>query len=416
MKIIIARHSGFCMGVRMAMNTVLKIAHEQDRPIQTLGPLIHNPQTMELLRKKRVTAAATPGEVRTDTVVVRTHSVAPDVREALDRRGLSVVDATCPHVKRIHDIINEHYQQGYTILIFGDAGHAEVIGLQGYARDRGHLINSPGDLAAFPPGEKICLVAQTTQGLREYQAIKERAASRFQAPHIFDTVCRATDRRQTEVEALARGTDAVVVVGGKNSANSTRLAKIARRHNARAFHIETEQELSPADFEGLKSVAVVSGASTPSWLLNRVTDRLKEFSNSRRPAPLRWLNQGADLFVAYNGYLALCALLLTWAASNLQARPVRLSHLLTAALYINSMYILNRITNIRANQYEEIFHSDVIHKHRRFSVALCLMTGLASMALAFRLGFPEFTLTVLACVAGILYHVPLLPKNNLPLL
>lgn len=416
MKIIVARNSGFCMGVRIAVNTILKTAHETGGPIETLGPLIHNPPTMEMLRKKRVTAVKNPSEITADTVFIRTHGVPPGVKDDIERKKVRVIDATCPHVKRIQTIIAEHRGRGYDIIIFGDANHAEVEGLMGFAGERGHVIASPADLTALPRFEKACLVAQTTQSLKGYQEVKRAALALYPDAAVFDTICRATDSRQTEVERLARENDAVIVVGGKNSANSTRLAEIARHENPRVFHIETEEELVPAAFSGIRSVAVVSGASTPSWLLNRVTAHLAEISDAQRPFLLRQAAALVRMVVFSDLYLGLGAVLITWAASKMQGHAPDYLQMAVAGLYINSMYILNHLTNIEANRYEEIFKKDYILRHRGFSMAVCVVTGLLSVALAWRLGHGEFVLILLACLAGIIYHVTLLPKNNLPLL
>jgi len=416
MKIIVARHAGFCMGVRMAVNTILKEANDASGPLQTLGPLIHNPQTMDLLRKKNVTTIQTPNDITAGTVFIRTHGVPPDIMAAIETKRVRIVDATCPHVKRIHRIIDDHYRHGYTIAIFGDADHAEVVGLKGFARERGHIISSLGEIEALPEREQICLVAQTTQSLKAYQAIKTHLLKRFPNAKVFDTICRATDNRQSEVENLARKADALIVVGGKNSANSTRLFEIAKRFNRRVFHIETEEELRPEDFKDVRSVAVVSGASTPSWLLNRVTDYLEEMATRPYPLPLRHALSLIRTLVSFDFFLGFSAVLLTGAVAVLQSNAPNLIHMLAAGLYIHSMYILNHLTHIAANQYEDIFKKDALVQHRRLSMFLCLLSGFASIALSYSLGSREFLLILSACSAGILYHVNLLPKNNFPFL
>ncbi|OGJ86798.1 MAG: 4-hydroxy-3-methylbut-2-enyl diphosphate reductase [Candidatus Raymondbacteria bacterium RifOxyA12_full_50_37] len=416
MRITIAQASGFCMGVRMAMNTILKHAHESDEPIETLGPLIHNPQTMELLRKKNVTTVKTPAEVTASTVVIRTHGVPPDIRGQMEARPVRIVDATCPHVKRIHKIIGQYYAKGYAIVIFGDKGHAEVVGLLGCAKGKGYLIQTPDQIGKLPGLGKVCLVAQTTQNLSEYERIKERIRAQYADAAIFDTICRATDQRQAEVVALSKSSDAVVVVGGKNSANSTRLADLARASCTHVFHIETEAELNPADFTGTRSVAIASGASTPSWLLNRVYERLSEIADHQRPLYQRIFIESVKIAVSFNIYLAFGAALAAWTASYIQGMSANYLHMAIAWLYINSMYILNHLTNITENQYQEIFKTDYIYRHRKISILLCMLTGLLSIALAYQSGLSEFILLLVASFAGILYHMKLLPKNNLPFL
>ncbi len=416
MKIIVAKNSGFCMGVRMAMNTILKNTHESGEPIETLGPLIHNPQTLDLLKQKNVTTVNNPDMIRADTVAIRTHGVPPAIEQQIRAKAKRVLDSTCPHVHRIHWIIDEHYKKGYTILIYGDEGHAEVTGLLGYARDKGIIVKSIEQIEKLPSYDKVCLVAQTTQSLAGYQQIKAIVEARFPESAIFDTICKATDNRQTEVESLSREVDALIVVGGRNSANSTRLYEIARMNCENVFHIETEKELDPDAFRNTRKVAVVSGASTPSWLIKRVTGRLKAIGRSMKPWYIRIPQTAAELIVAFNGYLALGALLMTWTALYLQNESINFFHMIVAGLYINSMYILNHLTNIQANQYEEIFKTDYILSHKRISMAVFLFTGVASVVISALLGWAEFILILVACVAGVLYHINIMPKNNLPFL
>jgi 4-hydroxy-3-methylbut-2-enyl diphosphate reductase len=218
------------------------------------------------------------------------------------------------------------------------------------------------------------------------------------------------------VDRLSKWADAVVVVGGKNSANTTRLARVASENNPRVFHIETEDELVPADFDNLKKVAVVSGASTPSWLLNRVTEYLNQVGNAQRRLPARLAVKAAEFLIFFNVYLALGAALVTGTAAMLQGNPVNLLHMVIAGLYINSMYILNRLTNIRANQYEEVFKLDYLHRNPGISIFVCVVTGLAALGFSYKAGIGEFVLLLLACAAGIVYHVNILPPNDLPFL
>ncbi|MBL8028127.1 MAG: 4-hydroxy-3-methylbut-2-enyl diphosphate reductase [Fibrobacteres bacterium] len=417
MRIIIAKHSGFCMGVRVAMNTILKNAHATKEPLQTLGPLIHNPQTIDLLGKMNVTAVKTVNDITASTVVIRTHGIPPDTMADVAAKGVNIIDATCPHVLRIHKIIDEHYKNGYTILIYGDKGHAEVVGLEGFARERGYLIQQEQDINNLPKDlNKVCLVAQTTQSLNDWQTIKERAIAKYPDVKVFDTICRATDNRQTEVERLARISDVVVVVGGKNSANSTRLYEIAKAACPKSLHVETEKELVPELFKETKMVAIVSGASTPSWLLQRVSERLKEIDAINSPTPLKIPMLFWRLFVAFNGYLALGAAFMTFAAQKLQGLPANPIHIAAAALYIHSMYVLNRLTHIKSYRFDEIFQTDPILAHRKLSQLLLIITGLSALSLSFFMDTALFILFASATAAGLLYHVKIFPPNRLPLL
>jgi 4-hydroxy-3-methylbut-2-enyl diphosphate reductase len=404
------------MGVRMAMNTILRNAHTSNVPLQTLGPLIHNPQTISLLNKMNVSAVKSTDEITASTVVIRTHGIPPETMKNVVDKGVKIIDVTCPHVLRIHKIIDEHYKNGYSILIYGDEGHAEVVGLQGFANDRGYLVKNIEDIPKLPVMEKICLVAQTTQSIGDWLKIKNTVIESYPNAKVFDTICRATDNRQKEVEHLAEISDAVIIVGGKNSANSTRLYEIAKSLSKRALHVETEKELDASYFRDAKTVSIVSGASTPSWLLQRVSERLKEIDTINSPAPFKFPLIAWRYFIAFNGYLALGAALMTFTAQKLQGVTTSPLHLATSAFYIHSMYVINRLTHIRSYQFEEIFQADPILTHRKLSQALLILTCFSSLVCSFFMGTSFFILILLSTAAGLLYHVKIFPPNNLPLL
>jgi (E)-4-hydroxy-3-methyl-but-2-enyl pyrophosphate reductase len=271
MRVKLAKTAGFCMGVKRAVDMVLDMASDRSHDIiYTYGPLIHNPPTIELLRKRGIVPIgsldgidqAPPGAA----MIIRAHGISPAERKKIREKGFRIVDATCPKVGHVQAIIKKHAARGFTILIVGDREHPEVNGLLGFAGAAGIVLGSPDELESLPELTKVCVVAQTTQNLEEYTDICNRVRQRFSEAVVFDTICDTTEKRQAEIRALASDTDAVFVVGGQNSANTRRLEKLAKLQGKPAFHIETVEELQKIDIEPYRRIGVSAGASTPNWI------------------------------------------------------------------------------------------------------------------------------------------------------
>lgn len=267
MELVVARTAGYCMGVRRAIEMALKVAAEEGRTVFTNGPLIHNPQALEELRAKGVVPLGEEEDVPPAPLIVRAHGVSLAAMERLERQACRLVDATCPKVSTIQKRIRDYSSQGYAVVIAGDADHPEVVGLKGHALGPAFVVSSPGEVEALPPLERILLVAQTTQDEETFGSIRDRLVERFPQAEALSTICESTHRRQAEVRDLARRADAVVVLGGKNSANTRRLAEIARSLGAEAYHVETAAELPLDRLREKTRVAVTAGASTPEWII-----------------------------------------------------------------------------------------------------------------------------------------------------
>ena len=247
MKILIAKTSGFCMGVRRAVEMVLDAPDQNTNPIFTFGPLIHNPQVLSLLKSKDINVLDEIPSRGSGTVLIRAHGVPPTTKENLKQANFNVIDATCPRVIKVQTIIRKHAKKGFAAIIIGDKDHPEVIGLLGYAREKGFVVGSMSELEALPDFENAIVVAQTTQNTEFFDSVKTWVATRHPHYKVFNTICDSTTRRQAEVKRLAESVDAVIVVGGRNSGNTRRLAEIARETGKPAYHIETEEDLDQAD-------------------------------------------------------------------------------------------------------------------------------------------------------------------------
>jgi 4-hydroxy-3-methylbut-2-en-1-yl diphosphate reductase len=273
MQVKIARTAGFCWGVRRTVDKVMEVA-DGAQTVVTLGPIIHNPQAVERMREKGVESVAAISEV-TDgtTVVVRTHGAVKSELRAAQERGLEVVDGTCPYVKYPQVMAQRLSREGYHVVVVGDANHAEVKGVVSYAEGPCTVVK-PGVPLPTIAEKKVAVLAQTTCIGEEFERVVGALALRHKEVRAVNTICADTDERQEDARQLAREVDAVVVVGGKNSANTRHLAEICRGIQPRTWHVETHDELQLEWFEGCRVVGISAGASTPDWVIEGVAERL----------------------------------------------------------------------------------------------------------------------------------------------
>jgi (E)-4-hydroxy-3-methyl-but-2-enyl pyrophosphate reductase len=276
MRVKVARSSGFCFGVRRAMDLALALAaKEHGVEICTDGPLIHNPQALEFLESHGIKPLEGERIPAQGIVIIRSHGVSPRRRRALEQTGARIVDATCPKVKQVQSIIDQNAKQGAYILIIGDAGHAEVRGLVGFVGEHGKVIQTEEELADIAAGERICVVAQTTQNREKFQALAKKIRSRFPQAKIHDTICEANRSRQEELKSLCETVDALLVVGGKESGNTRRLVEIAQSTGKPTFFGETEEDFDLDALKRFEEVGIIGGASTPDWVLDQVVKKLE---------------------------------------------------------------------------------------------------------------------------------------------
>ena len=269
MRVEVAKHAGICYGVERALKLASGAA-ESGSSVHTLGPLIHNPQAVGALKEIGVEVATTLEEVPAGTLVIRSHGVEPATIGLARSRGLDVVDATCPHVSKAHEAAEELRRGGYVVVIVGEADHPEVEGIMAHAGGEAIVVSSADELPERLGSRRIGIVVQTTQSLRRLDEVVEAILPRASELRVFNTICSATSKRQQAAEELAATVDVMVVVGGHNSGNTTRLVEICSAVNSRVHHVETPDELDPAWFDGAQSVGVTAGASTPDEQMQAV--------------------------------------------------------------------------------------------------------------------------------------------------
>ncbi len=283
MKIIVAKTAGFCEGVAEAVERARQVAADAGE-VHSLGPLVHNPQVIEQLESNGVHVAESPDEIDSGTVVIRSHGVPPALRKQLKDKGLTICDATCKRVAKVHGLVKKYHGRGYLVIVLGDPGHAEVEGISGYAYGKAIVVSKPGQVRDLPDAEKVCLVVQTTQDREIFEQVVAELHKRYpglgdQDLVINNTICHSTRERQAEVRKIAAEVEAMIVVGGKGSANTTRLAQIAEQSGIPTFHVETEDELDLARIRHFSAVGLTAGASTPDWMIKRVLDMLESLGS-----------------------------------------------------------------------------------------------------------------------------------------
>lgn len=274
MEVVLARNAGFCMGVRRAVETTLGMVQKGESSIVTFGPLIHNPQVLNLLAEQGVKILTDiPGKA-SGAIIIRAHGVPPDKKEALEKTGARVEDATCPRVLKVQAIIAKYKKEGFATVIIGDRDHAEVEGLMGYTGGYGQVVNSAVDVEAMNLAGPYIIVSQTTQDEQFFESLKEMILKRYPGGLVFNTICDSTHKRQEEVRQLCREVDALVVVGGRTSANTRRLGEIAESLGCPVFMVESEEDLDCPALGRYDRVGVTAGASTPNWVIDRVVAML----------------------------------------------------------------------------------------------------------------------------------------------
>ena len=272
MEIKLAETLGYCPGVRRALDAAFKLLARRDGEVFSHGELIHNPPTLELLARKGLKPWR--GEGR-GTVIIRAHGLPPLEIESLKARGLTVSDATCPRVRLVQTLAAREAARGRLVIIWGQADHPEVIGILGHAGASGRVISGPGEAAGLPPAQAVLLVAQTTQDLELWPEVAAAVLARWPEALIKNTICQATAARQRQVRELVETAEALVVVGGRTSGNTRRLADLGRAAGRKTFLAETGADLRPEDFRNVRSVAVAAGASTSNWQIAQVLQTLK---------------------------------------------------------------------------------------------------------------------------------------------
>ena len=276
--ITVAKTAGFCFGV----NRAVEFLENTNTPTATLGPIIHNTQVVDELSKKGVISIDNIDDLPPNTTLaIRTHGVGKSVYEEIEKKGYDYVDLTCPFVKKIHKIVEQNFNNGYTIVIIGDKNHPEVIGINGWCENKAIVTLDISDLSGkIEECDKVCVVSQTTMDRKTFEKIKKFLKNHCQNIQIFDTICSATNERQAEAENLAKSNDVMVVIGGYHSSNSKKLAQVCSKYCENTYQIECFEDF-PQDIDiSAKNVGITAGASTPACIIKEVSFKMEEMNKA----------------------------------------------------------------------------------------------------------------------------------------
>ncbi|WP_449240765.1 bifunctional 4-hydroxy-3-methylbut-2-enyl diphosphate reductase/30S ribosomal protein S1 [Desulfoscipio gibsoniae] len=283
MKVKVAAKAGFCFGVKRAVEMARKSLHDRDGPVYTLGPLIHNDQVTGALAHEGIGSVNNVDEIEgPGTVIIRSHGVVPEVLRRAEQKGLDLVDATCPFVRKVQQTVHDLVQQAIPVVVVGDPRHPEVQGIVGWSGGRAIVVADAEQAKKLGKFTQVGVVAQTTQRQDNFDAVVKVLKDSGSRVKVCNTICSATAERQKEALKLAQQVDAVLVLGGRNSANTAKLAQICRTAGKPVYWVETAEEIDFAWLKGLRTVGVTAGASTPGWIIEEVCCRMMDFEETNK--------------------------------------------------------------------------------------------------------------------------------------
>ncbi|GAB6182490.1 4-hydroxy-3-methylbut-2-enyl diphosphate reductase [Thermodesulfovibrio hydrogeniphilus] len=279
-EIILVEGAGFCFGVKRAIDIAFDIAKKHKNGVFTLGPIIHNPQVIERLKEMGINPIEdVSAQENINTLIIRAHGIPKDKLKELKSKNYEIIDATCPFVKRAQNIAEKLSQEGYQVLIIGDSEHPEVKGIVSYAGEKAVVVSSD----EIPNlNKKIGIIQQTTQPLSKVKEILNKiinSLDEFEEIRIFNTLCNFTSKRLESTEKVANQVDVMIVIGGRNSANTTQLANLCKKIGVKTYHIEEAKEIDKNWLKDVKKIGVTAGASTPQWIIDEVIDKIKMLIN-----------------------------------------------------------------------------------------------------------------------------------------
>lgn len=473
MQIKIAKTAGFCFGVKRAMDIVLGISNKPGMNVYTDGPLIHNPQIIKVLENRNITVLKNDDEIKDSTVVIRAHGIPPERLEFLEKRCSQVIDGTCPLVYRIHKVVMDEIKKGRFVIIIGESGHPEVIGILGFARTmkisgsgsdseniankpdilndkneekkkdavniaennnadgnsqkcdnlplnhdseeielRGVVINSVSEVENLGKIDyPVSVVAQSTQELEHFDKVCAAIKSKFGEVNIFNTICNATKMRQEEAAALAREVDLMVVVGGKNSGNTKRLAEVCQKEGTRTIFVETEAEVCAEEIKDANVIGITAGASTPNWMIRNVAQKIEDISFEKRNFLLRFFRKFVNFLIDSNIYIGIGAFSMAYVASLLTRGAFHPFETSLAALYIFSMHTLNRYIDRDAGRYNDSRRSAIYEKYTNYVTTSALLATFIVILFSYTCNKWLFLFYVTCSVSGILYSINFVPVS-----
>lgn len=397
------------MGVRRAVETTMDMVRANEEEIATFGPLIHNPQVLDILRERGVKILDNIPDHSAGTIIIRAHGIPPKQKEKLLSIGAKIEDATCPRVVKVQAIISRYKKEGCATVIIGDRNHAEVEGLMGYAEPHGVVVSNDNDLENLQISSPYIIVSQTTQDDASFERLSEMIMARFPGGRVFNTICDSTHKRQEAVLELCGMVQAMVVVGGKSSANTKRLGEIVENKGCPVFMVETEEDLDMKALAHFDCVGVTAGASTPAWMIDRVIRTLESIPGRGQSVVGTMAYRFLCFLLASNLLVSLGGGALVYVCSRLQGTSLSLDHLFIVFGYLFAMHNFNRFTS-RWHKKGSDPVREVFNKKYRWPLLIASSIFLVvALGLSYRINWQTFLLLALISVLGGMYNVRFIP-------
>ena len=404
MKIELARHSGFCMGVRDAIVRIVTELNTADDEICVYGPLIHNQQTIDILQKRGLRTIDSLDDIDDRAIVIRTHGIPIASLRDIKSRSSRCINLTCPRVSKVQGIIKKYSAAGHYTIIIGDRDHAEVLGLKSYAAAGVTVVSDEGAIDRIPHAEKYIVVSQTTQDLDQFNRLIGIISARLKNLTIFNTICDSTHNRQNDIQCgIKRGIDTLVVVGGKHSANTMRLAQMGHEAGITTFHVETEAELSEGNFATSNYVLVTAGASTPAWIINNVMEKLYRIKQKRRGMFVNIVTRCMEFLLQTNILSSVAAFFITLFALKFIGMAPDFRMAAVSLLYIFAMYTINNYFEIEFLFTRSPVKYAIQRKYKHILTPLAVIALLVSMLLVASSGLLVFSVYLVSVLLGSLY-------------
>ena len=280
MEVKVAKTAGFCFGVKRAVEKAYEVAAAKEGPVYTYGPIIHNEEVVSDLEKRGVRVLETEkdlSKLKKGTVIIRSHGVPEYIYDLLKEKNLEYVDVTCPFVLKIHRIVERESKEGRHIVIIGNPDHPEVVGIRGWCHGSSTVIRTKEEAEEFlsEDHEKVCIVSQTTFNYNNFQEIVEILSKKRYDRIVLNTICNATQDRQSEAEEIAKQVDAMIVIGGRHSSNTQKLYEICKKECRNTYYIQTLADLDSERFRSVQCIGITAGASTPNKIIEEVSKHVR---------------------------------------------------------------------------------------------------------------------------------------------
>ncbi len=410
MSVIVAKTAGFCWGVRRAVDSVVTEIKKGEGPFRVYGPLVHNPQVIEALKDRGVGSSPEPWEESGGTLFLRTHGVTLEERARLVKLPLVLRDLTCPRVGRALAIATKMSKLGYDVIIYGDSGHHEVKAILSSAGSSGRVVSSLEEAHKLPDLEKPFLLSQTTQNCETFHEILAVLTQRWPSIESSNTICDSTARRQKELRELLGKVDAVVVVGGRHSANTERLALIGGETGLPVFKVETPDELDPEALKNYKRILLSAGASTPGWSIRKVRERLLEIQGNSTGAG--WIRTVFRNLVFSGVHIPFIALMIALAQRQTLGGSDWGSAGLAAGLFLWSFTNFTAVLECRRVAMTSQKRQEFIRTNESIILILAALSFVGAVVISSVLGTAWLIWTAVATLFCFLYALPLFRANQ----